>query len=249
LKAIPLKFGVRKDGKTSYYISSRPTFKGNASPTGQATRTFIVFDLEIQRVVFLKDAWRIDLPDMVKAGDTYEVLHGANVSFIAPFVWGDVLQHRTLAPEFIPKPWVKGAVKNLRPHHHYRMVLGVVGHDLMSFESSREMVGAIRDAFQGTLMNHIKPMTSSNGNVVAHKEAYANACVLHRDISVGDTLITNNGRGLLADWDLCKLIQDLATAARQSERTVRPFFLCNAVSIGLILRMVRGRGSLCLPCC
>jgi RIO-like serine/threonine protein kinase len=57
---------------------------------------------------------------------------------------------------------------------------------------------------------------------LAHKHAYEDVGVLHRDISVGNILITTAG-GLLIDWDLCKHVRDLATAARQSERTVSFF--------------------------
>ena len=57
----------------------------------------------------------------------------------------------------------------------------------------------------------------------AHKEAYEKAHILHRDISVGNIMITSEGRGLLIDWDMCKRVTDLPTVARQSERTVCAF--------------------------
>ena len=50
---------------------------------------------------------------------------------------------------------------------------------------------------------------------VAHKEAFENVKILHRDINVGNILITNDGHGLLIDWDLSKYIKDLAVGARQ----------------------------------
>jgi hypothetical protein len=98
----------------------------------------------------LKDTWRIDLPDVVKEGEIYDILHDAKVSFIEPFVCGgDVDEHQTHTQDFVSKPWAKNIMKSLRPHQHYRMVLGVVGRDLTSFESSWEIVGTIRDALQG----------------------------------------------------------------------------------------------------
>jgi hypothetical protein len=151
LQASLVKLAVLNDndGDMSYYIGSKPSFKGNASPTGRATRTFIVFDLQAQRVIFLKDTWRIDLPDVVKEGEIYNILHEAKVSFIAPLLCGgDIIEHRTRTQDFWSKPWA-------RPHQHYRVVLGVVGRDLTSFDSSWEMVSAIRDALQGTLINNI----------------------------------------------------------------------------------------------
>jgi hypothetical protein len=67
---------------------------------------------------------------------------------------------------------------------------------------------------------------SSNYNVVAHKGAYKTAHILHHDISVGNILITNDGHELLVNWDLCEHVKDLAVTTRQSERTVRAFFIC-----------------------
>ena len=48
------------------------------------------------------------------------------------------------------------------------------------------------------------------------------ANILHRDISAGNIMITEEGRGLLVDWDLSKL-QTLAMSGALSppERTVR----------------------------
>jgi RIO-like serine/threonine protein kinase len=58
----------------------------------------------------------------------------------------------------------------------------------------------------------------------AHKEAFEKARILHRDISVGNILITEDGRGILIDWDLCKRVKSLVNGARQSERSVRSLF-------------------------
>lgn len=147
-----VKFAVHddKNNKVSYYVGSKPTFKGTTSPTGRATRTFIVYDLQINRVVFLKDTWRIDLPNVVKEGEIYEELQNANVPHIAPFQrGGDIPHQRTRTQDFAKKTWAYKIEIALRPHHHYRVVLGVVGRDLTSFDSTWEMVGAVRDALQG----------------------------------------------------------------------------------------------------
>ena len=74
------------DDTVSYYIGSKPTFNSNASPTGQATQTFIIADPDMERVIILNDTWRIDLPDMMKEGTIYRTLHKANVSNIPSFI-------------------------------------------------------------------------------------------------------------------------------------------------------------------
>ncbi|PPQ73445.1 hypothetical protein CVT26_015832 [Gymnopilus dilepis] len=65
------------------------------------------------------------------------------------------------------------------------MTLGVIGRRLTEFSSSREFVSAVADAME------------------AHDAAFFDARILHRDISVGNILITDEGKGLLVDWDLC----------------------------------------------
>jgi hypothetical protein len=57
----------------------------------------------------------------------------------------------------------------------------------------------------------------------AHDGAFFDARILHRDISVGNIIITNEGEGLLIDWDLCINLGNEDAAARRPERTVRVF--------------------------
>lgn len=54
---------------------------------------------------------------------------------------------------------------------------------------------------------------------LAHTEAIENAKILHRDISVGNIIISDRG-GLLIDWDLAKDIDNLEKISRQPFRTV-----------------------------
>ena len=58
---------------------------------------------------------------------------------------------------------------------------------------------------------------------LAHTEAIENAKILHRDISVGNVIISDRG-GLLIDWDLAKDIDDLEKLSRQPFRTVSLIF-------------------------
>jgi serine/threonine protein kinase len=57
-----------------------------------------------------------------------------------------------------------------------------------------------------------------------HDHAYFNANVLHRDISVGNILINEEGKGLLIDWDLCVRVDpnsgNRLTSRRPPDRTV-----------------------------
>jgi RIO-like serine/threonine protein kinase len=57
-------------------------------------------------------------------------------------------------------------------------------------------------------------------SVSAHRDAYENCQVLHRDISVRNVLILPNGKGMLNDWDMAKR---KGTPSRDHERTVSLF--------------------------
>jgi hypothetical protein len=150
-----LQFSVPRGCEEVHYIGAKPVFGGNSSLTGRSTRAFPVFDPETRRIVFLKDTWRIDLPGMVQEGDIYKQLHDAGVPKIAPFeVGADIPNHRTRTQDFVTKEWALPIPQALRPHQHYRLVLGVVGRPLSSFTSTWELVRAIRDAICGKSMRN-----------------------------------------------------------------------------------------------
>ncbi|KAH9849646.1 hypothetical protein C2E23DRAFT_356433 [Lenzites betulinus] len=85
--------------------------------------------------------------------------------------------------------------RQLSPHlqhlerSHMRMVINKVGRPLTQFTSTRELVEAVRDA------------------VLGHRRAWEDAQVLHRDVSLGNILITDepmdepNSVGFLHDFD------------------------------------------------
>ncbi|KAI5115007.1 hypothetical protein M0805_008182, partial [Coniferiporia weirii] len=99
--------------------------------------------------------------------------------------------HITLTQLFVDSPWVYRSkdARDLHGYIHYRLVLGVVGREITSFRSSREMLIAIMDAIE------------------AHGKAYE-AGILHRDISIGNIMITHDGRGMLIDWDLADTVYE-----------------------------------------
>uniref|UniRef100_A0A0W0FRP8 Protein kinase domain-containing protein n=1 Tax=Moniliophthora roreri TaxID=221103 RepID=A0A0W0FRP8_MONRR len=87
----------------------------------------------------------------------------------------------------------------LRNHQHYFIVFAQVGTPLKDFKNSFELVQATSHAIE------------------AHKGAYEQAKILHRDISVGNILITDEGDGLLIDWEFSKPLD--SSKARLTERT------------------------------
>ncbi|KAI0273361.1 hypothetical protein BC834DRAFT_965905 [Gloeopeniophorella convolvens] len=194
VKADLRKFLVRGDGADSndlrYYIAPRASWSTDAL-WGRGTFGYIAYDPRQDKLVYLKDFWREERPDILKEGDVYRELHAAHVRNIpalgcagdVPAAPGPALAvQRTRAQEFqaARRP---GAVQ---PLVHYRLVLDTVGRPLRCFESTRELCGAVRDA------------------VVAHADAYGRTRILHRDVSAGNILIGEDGKGMLIDWHLAR---------------------------------------------
>jgi Fungal protein kinase len=137
-----------EEGDVSYCFGSKPWFKGNESPTGRATRVFIVYDPVLDRRVLMKDTWRVSLKGMQTEGAVYRRLHAASVSHIPRFLrGGDVTSPfcRTRSHKFARRFGLR-----LRPHSHYRLILDDIGHDLTSFTTTKELVETMTGALQGT---------------------------------------------------------------------------------------------------
>ncbi|TFY50174.1 hypothetical protein EVG20_g11677 [Dentipellis fragilis] len=153
--------------------------------------------MQTKKKVWLKDSWRICLDDMEKEFEIYKLLEEKKVRNIAPMVCGgDVAGQMTITQKYAGATWCSGKV-DLLSHHHYRLVLGIIGRPLNDFKSTKEMVRAVHHAF------------------LAHWEAYSLANILHRDISGGNILIVEDGdttRGILIDWDLSKKMKVRAEA-------------------------------------
>lgn len=64
----------------------------------------------------------------------------------------------------------------------------------------------------------------ANTNVIhhflAHKQAYEDAGILHRDISPGNIIIDSSGNGWLIDWDMAKPKSLSTSLPRRATRTV-----------------------------
>ena len=52
----------------------------------------------------------------------------------------------------------------------------------------------------------------------AHSHAFNVAKILHRDISAGNIIVTDEGKGLLIDWELAKMMDE--GGSRRPDRTV-----------------------------
>ncbi|KAI0315906.1 hypothetical protein OF83DRAFT_1197755 [Amylostereum chailletii] len=172
------KFRVRDEctKEERFYLAGPPNVF-SPSLAGKATSGYAAVDLADGTCVWLKDTWRLELPHVRKEADVYRLLAGANVPHVAPFVCGgDVEGQKTRSHEF--------SAHGARAHIHHRVVLGVIGRPLMRFNSTLELTTAVRDALE------------------AHSKAYTDLNILHGDISDHNILLSDDGRGILIDWDL-----------------------------------------------
>ncbi|KAI0319062.1 hypothetical protein OF83DRAFT_863265 [Amylostereum chailletii] len=169
---------------------------------GRATFGYVGVDMKTQKVVFLKDSWRIDQPDMLKEGEIYRRLHAGKVPHIPTLACaGDVPGQATRTREFLNTPWARSSGEDVLPQHHYRIVLETIGRPLSHFNTTWELCTGLRDAIE------------------AHSKALEILGILHRDISLLNILLTRDGRGLLIDWDMCRDVNTRIVCIRRSWRS------------------------------
>lgn len=150
------KLSIRPDrGKAQYFVVPAPSAT-LYTPPGRATRGFKAYDVSRRNVVFLKDSWRINLPDIHQEGEIYKTLNDAEVANVPQcIVSGDISldYHATKTNLYAQKPWACHSGARLIPHQHCRLVLDVVGCILYEYSSSYEMVSAVRNALIGEWYN------------------------------------------------------------------------------------------------
>ena len=127
---------------------------------GRATFGYIAYGIETEDLVYLKDFWRVDHPEIQTEGDVYHELHEAQVRNIAKLGRaGDVRLtindgqagasvQRTRTQDYLGHSWCPGR-PGVEAYVHYRLVLETVGVPLNRFESTRQLCEAIQDAVVG----------------------------------------------------------------------------------------------------
>ncbi|KAG6815248.1 hypothetical protein H0H93_010456, partial [Arthromyces matolae] len=193
--------------KKREFIIARIQPPGSTSPIGRSTRCYKAYCLETNRVVLLKDTWRVVSESLRPEHEIYTTLHENEVPHILEVITaGDVGKDRDPHHTTQTKAWVSKTRQklNILDLQHYRIALEYVPFRVDQFEGVRQPIMAIRDAAR------------------AHGIAATVAKVLHRDISVGNIMfkIDENGNvfGYLIDWDL-SLDLSQATLEAQLERT------------------------------
>ncbi|GBE82850.1 hypothetical protein SCP_0412370 [Sparassis crispa] len=227
----PAGRNVRKKPRLQHFLVGKPHFQASGM-TGRVTRGYIAYNCQDKKFVFLKDVWRVDLPDIEKEGYILQSLNDAEVANVPTLVChGDVLdvedvgdvvhveRQRTKTDTYWHE-FYSGQMNPIKTHTHYRLVVEEVCRPLSDFDNALELVRIVSDC------------------IYAHHQAMVTARIMHGDVSAGnilinETLLPSNGDipwrvGMLCDWELSKLIDDKdgegddtegTRKARQPDRT------------------------------
>lgn len=213
------------------FIVGKPHFQA-PGVAGRGTRGYVALPLDSRglpedKLVYLKDVWRVDHPDIEQEGLILKYLNDKGVQFVPTLVC-----HADVPGEYQVTDW-RALWGNHRPeekecqmnrHQHYRLVVKEVGRPLDQFgPSSANLVVAIYCCLHGERYAVYAVVRHSSLHLLAHRDAY-NAGILHRDISGGNILLyqfpDGTWGGILNDWELSKKIDHDSPEGRQLNRAV-----------------------------
>ena len=112
---------------------------GYYSTIGRATRGYIALHVEGQCLVFLKDSWRADSPDIHPELEVYAKLVEHSVRYVATALGGGdvgivvdgvLQQQRTLSQDY------NQSISNLLSRLHYRLVTKEIGLPMSEYTNS-----------------------------------------------------------------------------------------------------------------
>ena len=138
--------GSSSERRSREFLISQPHFM-STSLVGRGTLCHIAYDVSKDRLVFLKQYWRLDSPTHHPEGEVYMRLHSKKVQFIAtPVAAGDVRPNGgearcTWTQEFLPNSPAKLI--------QYRLIIEEVATPLSNYKTSRQLVGVIFNAMIG----------------------------------------------------------------------------------------------------
>lgn len=147
--------GAVKTGNTQEVIVQKP-FDVCRSPTGRATRAYLAYSITLDKIVFLKDSWRVVIEGLTDEDTIYFKLTTAHVPFIPDvlcagdvFVKGVVHATKTQTKAKGDAPGCLFRCSESRTHQHHRIVQDLA-YSLSTCDDSNQYTQAFRDAFTST---------------------------------------------------------------------------------------------------
>ncbi|TFY79824.1 hypothetical protein EWM64_g4186 [Hericium alpestre] len=117
--------------------------------TGRTTRGWKAFDMSTEKLVWLKDSWRIDMAEMEQEVAIYRDLNKLGINNVPTMLWGgDVVGQSTVTGDYVNEPWCCGKHEILK-HQHCRLALDIIARKLQDFKSSKELCTVVNDAMKG----------------------------------------------------------------------------------------------------
>ncbi|VDB96753.1 unnamed protein product [Peniophora sp. CBMAI 1063] len=215
-------------------IAFQPIDYEDTGLIGSNGRWWIGVDLTAKTVVYFKDYWRVDLPDIPAETDTYKTLQAAGVPHVLKLHFGSDVPNDT--PGLVKKC-------NMSEEKHEGDRLSEDDHDAIEYQTTftykfaqandefrrrSSDVGGVDDdllemlprthhrIFFTTIPAKITDFTSTRQLVecvshalLAHQQAYESAGILHRGIDAFSIMFDKAGCGYLCNWERSKSLQEL----------------------------------------
>lgn len=142
-----------KTGSTQEVVVQRPLAVTRAA-TGRATRAYLAWSLTLNKVVFLKDSWRVQVTGLSDEDTIYSKLQAAGVQFLPTVlcagdvsVNGVVQKTRTQIVARLTADWkIRSSMS--RKHFHHRVVQDLA-YSLTTVANSFEYCKVFRNIFVG----------------------------------------------------------------------------------------------------
>jgi len=155
-----IKFGSRQGPQAPFYefqlgsdhtvVGYSPANMVTSSVLGKASQPFVVWDEKNKKKLFLKDTWRVDLPNTKPEGEIYERLKQHQVPNIASAIWhGDVDGQQTLTSDLLTTFGSTNISNRFTRHKHYRLMLDKVGRPCTEYNNPFHFFTIVRQATKG----------------------------------------------------------------------------------------------------
>ncbi|KAH9835393.1 uncharacterized protein C8Q71DRAFT_117894 [Rhodofomes roseus] len=182
-------------GEEPCFLVGKP-FHASEWPIGRGYRSYVTYEVALDRLVVVKDYWRPDTPGLIPEGEALATLRRNGVQKApTPIAAGCVISdsgdvQTTYAQDYWPA--YRGAKSKPPVQRHYRLVIEEIGCPLESHQSAEFLTSHLYEAID------------------AHRQAWE-VRILHRDINPRNMIIydvdTPGGCitiSILDGWDVCQ---------------------------------------------